>query len=121
MLVADRVKETTSTTGTGNITLAGAVAQFQTFNAAFGTNFRFPYAIIDADGVDWEVGQGYLSASTTLVREVVTASSNAGAAINLSAGTHSIFCSDTASNVNPSNGGRIAACSAGTCYNLTGF
>lgn len=121
MLTADRVKETTTTTGTGNITTAGAVAQFQTFNSAFGTNVRFPYALIDADATDWEVGIGYLSASTTLVRETVTASTNSGAAINLSAGTHSIFCTDSAAIVNSSNSGRTAAGNAGANYNVTGF
>jgi hypothetical protein len=89
----DRVRETSTTTGTGNVTLAGAVAQFQTFNTAFGLNVPFYYAIIDGDGVDWEVGRGYLSASTTLVREVVHDSSNSGSAIDLSANTHAVFSS----------------------------
>lgn len=121
MLVADRVKETTTSTGSGNITLAGAVAQFQTFNAAFGIDARFPYAIVDADGVDWEVGIGYLSGSTTLVRETVTASSNAGAAVNLSAGTHSVFCTNAAGEVNATGRGRLTAALAGANYDMTGF
>lgn len=88
---ADRVKETSSTTGTGNITLAGAVAGFQSFNAAFGTNNEFEYFIeaIDGTGVptgDWEVGDGYLSGTTTLVRDMVRDSSNAGALVSFSAG-----------------------------------
>ena len=91
----DRIKETTTTTGTGDITLAGAVAQFRTFNSSFGTLTFFYYVIIDADGVDWETGRGYLSASTTLVRAVVQKSSNADAAINLSAGTHTVFSTVT--------------------------
>lgn len=91
-MVKDRVRETSTSTGTGNVTLAGAVAQFQTFNTAFGTNVFFYYAIIDGDGVDWEVGRGYLSAATTLVRELVHDSST-GSAINLSANTHQVFSS----------------------------
>lgn len=94
-LTADRVKETTATTGTGNLTLAGAVAQFRTFNEAFGTQVLFSYVIQDADGVDWETGSGFLSASTTLVRSVVTRSSNADALVNLSAGTHTVFSTVT--------------------------
>lgn len=91
-LVADRVKETTTTTGTGDLTLAGAVSQFRTFNAAFGTNAWFYYCIQDADGAAYEVGRGYLSGSTTLVRSVVFVSSNSNAAVTLSAGTHTVFC-----------------------------
>lgn len=93
---ADRVKETSTTTGTGNLTLAGAVTGYQTANSAFSTNNIFDYAIeaVDGSGVpagDWEVGEGYLSASTTLVRSNVRASSNSGSAVNFSAGTKNVF------------------------------
>lgn len=95
-IFADRVKETATTTGTGNFTLAGAVTGYRTFNAAQGTNAWFDYCIeaVDGSGVpsgDWEVGQGYLSASTTLVRYRVYASSNANALVNFSAGTKNVF------------------------------
>jgi len=86
---SDRVKETTTTTGTGNITTAGAATGFETFNTAFGTDVRFFYAIVGAS--EWEVGQGYLSASTTLVRETVLQSSNADALVNFSSGTKDVF------------------------------
>lgn len=108
-LVADRVKETTTTTGTGSLTLAGAVAQFQTFNAAFGTNSFFYYCIVDADGADWEVGRGYLSTSTDLVRSVIQSSSNAGAVVSLSAGTHSVFSTIAADLIEDLNGKILAA------------
>lgn len=98
-IFADRVKETTTSTGTGNITLAGAVTQFQAFNAAFGTNSSFYYAIVAQSGSEWEVGEGYLSASSTLVRDEVYASSNGGAAVNLSAGTKDVFCTVPAKEV----------------------
>jgi hypothetical protein len=88
---APRVKETTTTTGTGNITTLGAVSQFQDFNTAFGINVPFYYAIVGQTGTEWEEGQGHLSASTTLVRDVVYGSSNAGALVNLSAGTKDVF------------------------------
>lgn len=91
--VKDRVKETSTTTGTGNVTLAGAVTQFVTFNAAFGLNVNFYYAIIDGNGTAWECGEGYLSGATTLVRNRVHESTNSDAAIDLSANTHSVFCS----------------------------
>lgn len=84
MQMIDLVRETTATTGTGNITLAGAVTGYQTFNTAFSTNKWFWYGI--RLGTEWEVGLGYLSASTTLVRYKVLGSSNSNALVNFSAG-----------------------------------
>ena len=89
---ADRVKETSTTTGTGSVTLGGAATNFQTFNSAFGTNVRFYYAIVHQSASEWEVGEGYLSGSTTLVRDDILASTNSGAAVNFSAGTKDVFC-----------------------------
>jgi hypothetical protein len=86
----DLVRETTTTTGTGALTLAGAVAQHQTFAAAVSVGQGFRYHIKDANGTAWEVGRGRLTASTTLARDVVEASSNAGALVSLSAGTHEV-------------------------------
>ncbi|MBA2708335.1 MAG: hypothetical protein H0U59_11095, partial [Gemmatimonadaceae bacterium] len=89
---ADRVKDTTTTTGTGSLTLAGvAPTGFQTFASAFATGERVFYAIVG--GAEWEVGRGTLSAATTLARTDVYASSNAGAAVNFAAGTKDVFCS----------------------------
>lgn len=93
--VADRVKETTTTTGTGDITTAGAATGFQTFNTAIGTNKYFPYVLLDANGTAWETGKGYLSASTTLKRTRIYASTNSNNAISLSTGTHTIFIDAT--------------------------
>ena len=90
-MLADRVKETATTTGTGNVTLAGAVAQFETFTANFATGERLYYAIVGQTGTEWEVGVGYLSGAATLVRELVLQSSNADALVNLSAGTKDVF------------------------------
>lgn len=92
---ADRVLETTTTTGTGDLTLDGAVTGYQTFNSAKGTNAAFDYSIVAVDGSgvptgQWEVGVGYLSASTTLVRSIFYSSST-GSAINFSAGTKRVF------------------------------
>jgi hypothetical protein len=91
MAYADRVKDTSTTTGTGNLTLSGtAPTGYQSFNTAFGTGVYFPYTI--AAGSEWEVGEGHLSASTTLVRDTVWASSNSGSAVSFSAGTKDVFC-----------------------------
>ena len=87
----DRVKETSTTTGTGNLTLAGAATNFQTFNAAIGQGIYFCYVIEHQSVAEWETGIGYLSGSTTLVRDRVRASSNGGALVNLSAGTKNVF------------------------------
>ena len=90
-ILHDRVKETSTTTGTGDITLAGAASQFQSFNTAFGTGVLFYYAIVGQSGTEWETGEGYLSGSTTLVRAKVYESSNSNALVNFSAGTKDVF------------------------------
>lgn len=93
MLFKDRVKDTTTTTGTGNLTLSGtAPTGFVNFNTAFGTGSgnTFQYVIDSSGGSEWEVGIGYLSASTTLVRSTILASSNSGSAVSFSAGTKNV-------------------------------
>lgn len=82
--------ETTTTTGTGSLTLAGAVSTYRTLNAGAGTSATFPYFVSDSARTEWEEGWGYLSDSTTLVRLVVVRSSNSGAAVNFSAGTKNV-------------------------------
>lgn len=93
--VADRVKETSTTTGTGDITLAGAATGgFVTFNAAFGIQVFFPYTIQLTASNEWEEGDGYLSASATLVRaRPIIGSAGANTLVNFSAGTKDVFCS----------------------------
>jgi hypothetical protein len=88
-VLADRVKETTTTTGTGTVTLAGAVSGYQSFTAVGDANTTY-YTI--AAGTEWEVGLGtYTSSGTTLSRDVVYSSSNAGALVNFSAGTKYVW------------------------------
>jgi len=90
-LLADRVQETTTTTGTGTITLAGAVTGFQSFAAIGNGNTTF-YTIADQSGSNWEVGIGtYTSSGTTLSRDTILASSNSGSAVNFGAGTKNVF------------------------------
>lgn len=106
----DRVKETSTTTGTGNVTLVGAVAQFVAFSARYAVNEPFGYAIVGQSGSEWEVGFGYLSGGTTLVRQQVLQSSNSDALVNFSAGTKDVFVTipaDWVDNV-PTNGQAIA-------------
>ena len=80
---ADRVQETTSTTGTGTVTLSGAVAGYQSFATAFANNATTVVFYTITDGVNWEVGKGtYTLSSTTLTRETVLASSNSGSLVN---------------------------------------
>lgn len=89
LVVADRVQETTTTTGTGTYTLAGAKDGFQSF-AAVGNGNTTYYAC--TDGTDYEVGIGtYTLSGTTLARTTIIESSNSDAAVNWSAGTKDIF------------------------------
>jgi hypothetical protein len=91
LVIKDRVKETTTTTGTGTLTLAGAASGFQAFSAIGDGNTTY-YAITDQATGDWEVGIGtYTASGTTLSRDTILASSNAGSAVNLSAGIKNAF------------------------------
>ena len=90
LIVEDRVKETTTTTGTGTLTLAGAETGFQAFSVIGDGNKTF-YTI--TDGTSWEVGIGtYTSSGTTLSRDTILESSNAGSAVNWGAGSKDVFC-----------------------------
>lgn len=96
-VVADRVQETTTSTGTGTITLAGAVTGFQSFAAVGNGNNTF-YTIADQSGSNWEVGIGtYTSSGTTLSRDTVLSSSNSGSLVNFSAGTKNVFVTQPSS------------------------
>jgi hypothetical protein len=88
LVVKDRVQETSTTTGTGTFTLAGAVSGFQSFSAIGNANTTY-YAIVG--GTQWEVGLGtYTSSGTTLSRDTVLASST-GSKIDFAAGTKNVF------------------------------
>jgi hypothetical protein len=92
----DRVKETTTTTGTGALTLAGAMSGFQSFasQCAVGDTFYYGLQAVDSNGNAngvWEVGVGTYSAASTLTRSSVLASSNAGAAVTLPTGTAQVW------------------------------
>lgn len=95
--LADRVKETTTTTGTGTLDLTGAVTGFQGFVAGVGDAAEVYYAIVGQAGGgaegEWEVGIGTVTdaATDTLSRDTVLASSNSGNAVDFSAGTKDVF------------------------------
>lgn len=97
MIFADRVKEASTTTGTGDITLAGAVSQFVAFSGAYSVGDRVPYAIVGQTGTEWETGLGTLTGASTLQRTDVYRSSNSNAAVNFSAGTKDVFVTILAS------------------------
>ena len=89
LILKDRVQETSTTTGTGTLTLAGAVTQFQTFSSAVGNGNTTYYTIYNAGGTQWEVGLGTVGAGT-LSRDTVLASSNANALVSFT-GTLYVF------------------------------
>jgi hypothetical protein len=108
-VLADRVKETTTTTGTGTVTLLGASAGYQSFSAIGNTNTTY-YTIAAQTGTEWEVGIGtYTSSGTTLARTTVISSSNAGALVNFSAGTKDVFVTYPAEFTANAIGGGIGA------------
>jgi hypothetical protein len=91
LVVKDRVKETTTTTGTGTVTLAGASTGYQSFSAIGNGNTTY-YTISNPGTTEWEVGIGtYTSSGTTLSRDTVLASSNSGSLVTFSAGTKDVF------------------------------
>lgn len=93
LVVKDRVQETTSTVGTGTLTLDGALNSFQTFSSAIGNGNTTYYTI--SGGSEFEVGIGTIGAGT-LARTTILASSNGGSVVNLSAGTKNVFCTQPA-------------------------
>ena len=103
-VVADRVKENTITTGTGAVTMTGAVTGFQSFAAIGNTNTTY-YTIAHQTLTEWETGIGtYSTTGPTLTRTTVISSSNGGSAVNFSAGTKDVFVSPPASTYAPVTG-----------------
>jgi len=94
--IADRVKETTTTTGTGTVTLLGAITNFETFSANLSNSDTTYYAIVDNTNGAFEVGLGTYS-SNTLARTTPIASSNSNSAVNFGVGTKEVFITTPAS------------------------
>jgi len=99
LVLNDRVKETTTTTGTGTFNLAGAVTGFETFVAGIGNSNTTYYAVTLPGTAEFEVGLGTITDASpdTLARTTVISSSNSDSAVNFSAGTKTIFCTIPAS------------------------
>jgi len=96
-ILADRVKESCSSPGTGTVTLLGAATGYQSFSAGIGANNTTYYVIADQGGANWEVGLGTIGAGgTTLARTTVLSSSNSGSLVNFASGTQDVFCDYTA-------------------------
>ena len=97
-VINDRVKETTTTTGTNPFALAGAVTGFETFGTGIGNSNTTYYAVTLPGSTEFEVGLGTLSSdSSTIARTTIISSSNSDSAVNFSAGTKTIFCTIPAS------------------------
>ena len=89
--IKDRIRETTSTTGTGNITLSGAVTGFNSFSSQYAIGDTFYYALIDDTNAEWEIGEGSLSSATELLRTTVYDSTNSGSKVDFQSGVKSVF------------------------------
>jgi hypothetical protein len=91
LVLKDRVKETTTTTGTGSFSLAGAVTGYDSFGQIGSGNTTY-YAVYLDGGSEWEVGIGTYTAPSTLSRDTILASSNSGSIVTFSAGQKTIWC-----------------------------
>jgi hypothetical protein len=114
LVVNDRVKETSTTTGTGTFTLDGAVSGFETFSSAIGNTNTTYYAIVNSNG-EFEVGLGTVGAGT-LSRDTIISSSNSDAAEDFTAGTKNVFVTlpaakavilDSSGNIVANNGSNL--------------
>ena len=119
LVVNDRVKETSATTGTGTFSLAGAVTGFETFSSAIGNTNTTYYTIVNENG-EFEVGRGTVAAGT-LARTTIISSSNSDSAVNFSSGTKDVFCTlpaskavilDSSGNIVANNGSNLTALNA---------
>ena len=98
LVINDRVKETTTTTGTGAVAFGGAVTGFETFAAGVGNSNTTYYAIVHQTANEFEVGLGTLDGdSSDLTRTTVISSSNSDSAVDFAAGTKDVFCTIPAS------------------------
>ena len=98
LVINDRVKVNSTTTGTGAMALGAAVTGFETFAQGIGNNNTTYYCIFNQGTTEFEVGLGTLDGtSANLTRTTVISSSNSDAAVNFSAGTKDVFCTLPAS------------------------
>lgn len=101
-LLFDRVKETSTTTGTGDFTLDGVSAGgFRTLASVLAINDTCYYCIQNTVSSEWEIGIGTFTATTTLQRTTVLASSNGGSLVSFSSGTKQVFITDPSAFLQP--------------------
>ena len=123
LVVNDRVKETSTTYGTGTFSLAGAVTGFETFVAGIGNSNTTYYAIVNTNNGEFEVGLGTVTDATpdTLARTTIISSSNSDSAVDFSSGTKNVFCTlpasksvilDSSGNIVANNGSNLTALNA---------
>lgn len=113
--IADRVKDTTTTSGTGTVTLANsAPTGYRTFGSVFTSAARVGYVIDDGAGA-WEVGKGVFDPAgpNTLTRDTVRASSNSNALVSFSGATKDVWIDASAELVDNANVGQIIAVGRG--------
>ena len=111
--IADRIQETTTTTGTGTLTLLGAKTGYQSFATGLGSGaLNVGYAM--TDGTDWEVGVGTFNGTSSLTRDRIRSSSNSGAAVNWGAGTRDVWCDASAELIDNANHGNLLS----RCLNM---
>ena len=116
LVINDRVKETSTTTGTGAMALAGAVTGFETCGAGIGNSNTTYYCNFNTGTSEFEVGLGTLDGtSANLTRTTVISSSNSDAAVNFASGTKDVFCTLPASKsvFLDASGDPVGAASAG--------
>ena len=88
----DRVKETSTTTGTVPIVLSGASIGFQSISSTISTSNTFPYVIELTGGAQWEIGIGtYVSGNNSIIRNQILGSSDSGTIVNFSSGSKNVF------------------------------
>ena len=94
LIVNDRVKETSTTTGTGTFSLAGAETGYESFVSGIGTGNTTYYAIELNSAGEFEVGIGTVTDASpdTLSRDTVISSSNSDSKVDFAAGTKNVFC-----------------------------
>jgi hypothetical protein len=116
-ITADRVRDTSTTTGTGSFTVSGtAPTGFRTFSAVLSVADTFYYAIQAQGANEWEVGLGTYSSANVFARTTILSSSNSGSAVTFSAGTKDVFLTLAASKTiqRDASGGVYDASGGGT-------
>jgi hypothetical protein len=117
LVINDRVKESSTTTGVGTFDLDGVVSGFEGFVAGIGTGNTTYYTIFNQGTTEWEVGRGTVTDATpdTLARTTIISSSNSDSAVNFTSGTKDVFCTLPASKAVylDASGNPVGAASAG--------